>query len=116
MISWWWLVVEAVVFATFGVMNRGAARSVGLLNALNDPDKARAELKRRKDAMTPIFWVNFAQGVDCGVFILLGYILGAEHLSPWLIFSLTMLWALVGGIALRRFEERMGVVYPGATP
>ena len=47
MISWWWLLVAGSVFVLFGAMNRGVARKAALIDALADPDKARAELKRR---------------------------------------------------------------------
>jgi hypothetical protein len=47
MISWWWLLVEAVLFVLLWAVDRGAARSCALSDALENPDAARAELVRR---------------------------------------------------------------------
>lgn len=47
MIAWWWLIVEAVAFVLLFGWTRGATRAVAICDALEDPDKARAELARR---------------------------------------------------------------------
>ena len=47
MISWWWLVLEVSVIVLLLGWTRGATRAVALCDALEDPDKARAELARR---------------------------------------------------------------------
>jgi len=44
MISFWWLVAEGVLFLALAVMNRGVARRAALLDAVENPRKARAEL------------------------------------------------------------------------
>jgi hypothetical protein len=44
MIEWWWLLVEGGVFLLLAVLNRGVARKAALLDALAEPERARAEL------------------------------------------------------------------------
>lgn len=47
MIPWWWLAVEAIMLLAFGARMRGATRILALCDALECPDKARAEIARR---------------------------------------------------------------------
>lgn len=47
MIAWWWLVIEFAALLVLAALSRGAARTMGMCDALEDPDKARAEIARR---------------------------------------------------------------------
>lgn len=47
MVEWWWLLVEAAALVLYGAWSRGCTRSVALADALVDPDKASAEIRRR---------------------------------------------------------------------